>query len=64
MEVIEVRDRRGSLVLCSQFAPSVWHSKLGNGTIADAIIDRAVYKSYTIHIEGEEYMRKRLAEMR
>lgn len=52
MEVIEARDRTGSLILCSQFAPSARHAKLGNGAIADAVIDRVVYKSYTIHIEG------------
>jgi DNA replication protein DnaC len=60
MEVIEARDRTGSLILCSQFAPSAWHAKLGNGAIADAVIDRVVYKSYTIHIEGDESMRKRM----
>ena len=56
----EARDRTGSLILCSQFAPSAWHAKLDNGAIADAVIDRVVYKSYTIHIEGDESMRKRM----
>ena len=56
----EARDRTGSLILCSQFAPAAWHAKLGNGAIADAVIDRVVYKSHVIHIEGEESMRKRM----
>ncbi|MCK6139743.1 ATP-binding protein [Slackia exigua] len=60
MEVIEARGRTGSLILCSQFSPSAWHSKLGNGAIADAVIDRMVYKSYAMHIEGDESMRKRM----
>ena len=59
-EVIEARDCAGSLILRSRFAPSAWHAKLGNGAIADAVIDRIVYKSHVIHIEGEESMRKRM----
>lgn len=35
-------------------------TKLGNGAIADAVIDRIVYKSYTMYIEGDESMRKRV----
>ncbi len=60
MEVIESRNRTGSLILRSQFPPSAWHAKLGGAAIADAVIDRIVYKSYTIHIEGGESMRKRI----
>jgi DNA replication protein DnaC len=56
---IESRDRSGSLILRSQFAPSAEHAKLGNRAIDDAIIDRVVYKSHVIHIESEESMRKR-----
>ncbi|RDC28346.1 hypothetical protein C1854_14455, partial [Eggerthella lenta] len=42
---------------CSQFSPAGWHAKLGEGAIADAVIDRIVYRSDVIHIEGDESMR-------
>ncbi len=64
MEIIEARSRTGSLVLCSQFSPAGWHAKLGEGAFADAVIDRIVYRSYPIHIEGKESMRKRMSDMR
>lgn len=60
MEAIEARGRTGSLLLRSQFPPSAWHASLGNGAITDAVIDRVVYKSYTVHIDGAEPMRKRM----
>lgn len=49
-----------SLMLCSQFGVGGWAKKLGGDAIADAVIDRVVYKSHTIRIEGEESMRKRM----
>uniref|UniRef100_UPI0035A21CFF ATP-binding protein n=1 Tax=Paenibacillus koleovorans TaxID=121608 RepID=UPI0035A21CFF len=36
-----------------------WHSKIGESTLADAILDRIVHSSYTITIEGTDSMRKR-----
>lgn len=60
LEVIEGRMRTGSLLICSQFSPSGWHAKLGEGAIADAVIDRIVYRADIIHIEGDESMRKRI----
>lgn len=59
LEIIEGRQRTGSLLLCSQFSPAGWHAKLGEGAIADAVIDRLVYRSDMTHIEGEVSMRKR-----
>lgn len=60
LEIVEGRLRSGSLLLCSQFSPAAWHAKLGEGAIADAVIDRIVYRSEVIHIEGDESMRKRI----
>lgn len=60
LEIVEGRLRTGSLLICSQFSPAGWHSKLGEGAIADAVIDRIVYRSEAIHIEGDESMRKRI----
>lgn len=53
MEVFELRSREKSLILCSQMASAEWHKKLGGGAIADAILDRALSKSYKLMLSGE-----------
>ena len=60
LEIVEARNARGSLMLCSQFSAGSWAAKLGGDAIAEAIVDRVVHSSYTIHIEGDESMRKRM----
>lgn len=64
LEIVESRYMRGSMILCSQYSPSGWHERIGEGALADAVIDRLVYNSTMIHLEGDESMRKRMAAER
>ena len=59
LEVLEKRYRVHSTILCSQFDVAEWHNKLGDGALADAILDRIVPKSHTIKILGDKSMRSR-----
>ena len=54
LEIIEARHKKASTVFSSQFAPAGWHGKIGEGLLADDILDRIVHDSYTIMIHGEE----------
>jgi DNA replication protein DnaC len=59
LEIVESRHKKASTVFVSQFSPKGWHGKIGESTLADAILDRIVHDSFTILIEGEDSMRKR-----
>ena len=53
LEIVHHRHKRGSVIFCSQFAPAGWHQKIGEATIADAILDRIVHDSYAIEIHSD-----------
>jgi len=54
LEIVHYRHKRASTIFCSQFVPAGWHVKIGEDTLADAILDRIVYDSYTIEIHNNE----------
>ncbi len=56
-EIIEDRTSINSTIITSQLPVNQWYDYLNNNTIADAILDRIVYSSHRIELEGES-MRK------
>jgi len=51
LELVNARHKRASTIFCSQFSPAGWHGKIGEVTLADAILDRIVHDSYQITIQ-------------
>lgn len=58
-EIVEARHKRASTIFISQFASQGWHQRIGEATLADAILDRIVHDSYNILIESKDSMRKK-----
>jgi DNA replication protein DnaC len=58
LDLIETRHQVASTILCSQIPVSGWHKLIGEGTIADAILDRVVYSSHRIELKGKSLRQK------
>ncbi|QLJ07238.1 ATP-binding protein [Pseudoalteromonas sp. JSTW] len=61
-EVIQQREDKGSLIITSQYPPNKWHEAIGDGTTADAVLDRIVHCSNTFNFSDEESVRKLLGQ--
>lgn len=53
MDIIEDRFSIKSTIVSSQIPVSAWYDIIGEGTIADAILDRLVNSSHRIDLKGE-----------
>jgi len=53
MDIIEDRFSNHSTIVSSQIPVSTWYDIIGEGTIADAILDRLVNSSHRIDLKGE-----------
>ncbi len=58
LEIIEEFHRRKSVIIVAQIPVSFWHNIIGEPTIADAIMDRVVFNSHRIELQGESVRRK------
>ena len=59
LEIIEPRSARRSTVIASQLPTESWHAVIGEGNIADAILDRIVHYAHHITLEGESQRKRR-----
>ena len=53
MDIIDDRYNNTSTIIASQIPVSAWYDIIGEGTIADAILDRIVNSSHRITLEGQ-----------
>lgn len=53
MDIIDDRFNEASTIVSSQIPVSAWYDIIGEGTIADAILDRLVNSSHRIDLKGE-----------
>lgn len=52
LEIIEERHKIKPTIIITQLPVSLWHDTIGEPTIADAILDRLVYNSHRIELDG------------
>jgi len=62
LDLIDSRYREKSNIFVSQLPTDTWHGRLGEPTIADAIMDRIIHDSIKIQMKGES-MRKLTAKI-
>ena len=60
MDIIDDRYNQSSTIISSQIPVSVWYEIIGEGTIADAILDRIVNSSHRIDLKGESLRKTKL----
>jgi len=58
LEAIEERYGSGATLVTSQLPVADWHAYLGDGRLADAILDRLVHNAHRIELSSKESMRK------
>lgn len=58
LDIIDERFSSNTTIVCSQIPVSAWYDIIGEGTIADAILDRLVNSSHRIDLKGESLRKK------
>jgi len=60
LDIVEHKYDHASIIFTSQIPVKEWHGLIGEDTIADAILDRIVYSSHRIELDGESMRKNKL----
>ncbi|NJO02900.1 MAG: ATP-binding protein [Bacteroidia bacterium] len=63
LDIVEYKYDTASIIFTSQIPVKDWHGLIGEDTIADAILDRIVYSSHRIELNGESMRKKEIKKM-
>ena len=58
LEILDDRQGTGATLITSQYPPNTWHELIGEGTVADAILDRLVHNAHNIDLDGDSMRKK------
>lgn len=59
LELVDDRTGKSSLILTSQHPVEAWHDRIGEPTVADALLDRIIHSAHRIEIRGESIRKRR-----
>lgn len=61
LEILEDRYGLRSTIVTSQLPPEKWHDRLGEPTLADAILDRLLHRAHRIALKGPSRRKEQAA---
>lgn len=64
LDIVEHKYDKASIIITSQIPVKEWHGLIGEDTVADAILDRIVYSSHRIELDGESMRKKKLLNVK
>lgn len=62
LEILEDRHGSRSTIMTSQLPPEKWYERLGEPTLADAILDRLLHGAYRITLKGPSRRKEAVAK--
>lgn len=60
LDIVEHKYDQDSIIFTSQIPVQDWHGLIGESTIANAILDRIVYSSHRIELDGDTMRKNKL----
>ena len=64
LDIVEHKYDRASIIITSQIPVKEWHGLIGEDTVADAILDRIVYSSHRMELDGDSMRKKKLLNVK